>query len=358
MPGRPRRAAPRRARAGDRRPGSRAGFAISVCSASISSERNSMTSPVSRLIRWSWCSRGAPLVAGAAVPELETLDDALGLEELDGAVDRRQRDAVVDRGGAAVQLDHVRMVRGLAEDAGDDPALAGHAQAFGAAGALDARCRSGGQVSLRVRPSRAPRRRSLLRVGIRSAAGPVHRSLEGPAHGDGGGAAAVRPGVVALPPADLAEAAAAIKRRAPGALPSSTSRWTRAHARPARGVWRWWREERARMAAAARPAAIATERISASSAALRDRMKPAGSTAAAEEEPIGEDVPLGERALEFERVPGPGEGLGMDLGEPRGVAARQRRDPGGGRRGGTASPAASSARQPAGPAGRASGPRR
>ena len=77
------------------------------------------------------------LVAGPAVPELETLDDAFGLEELDGAVDGRQRDAVVDRGGAAVQLDHVRVIRGLVEDAGDDPALAGHAQAFGAAGALE-----------------------------------------------------------------------------------------------------------------------------------------------------------------------------------------------------------------------------
>ena len=52
-------------------------------------------------------------------------------------VHRRQRDAVVDRGGAAMELDDVRVIRGLAEDPGDDPALAGHAQAFGPAGALE-----------------------------------------------------------------------------------------------------------------------------------------------------------------------------------------------------------------------------
>ena len=80
---------------------------------------------------------GRLLVAGAAVAEIEPLDDALGLEELHGAVDRRERDALVDRRRAAVQLDDVGMVRGLIEDAGDDPALAGHAQAALAAGALD-----------------------------------------------------------------------------------------------------------------------------------------------------------------------------------------------------------------------------
>ena len=69
-----------------------------------------MTSPVARSIEVVVVLARRALVAGAAVPELEPLDDALGLEELDRAVDRRERDAVVDRGGAAVELDHVRMV--------------------------------------------------------------------------------------------------------------------------------------------------------------------------------------------------------------------------------------------------------
>jgi len=40
-------------------------------------------------------------------------------------------------GRAAVKLDYVRMVLGLAEHARDDPPLSRHPEAAGAAGALD-----------------------------------------------------------------------------------------------------------------------------------------------------------------------------------------------------------------------------
>src|SRR3712207_4330424 len=61
------------------------------------------------------------LVPGSPIPEIEALDDALGLEELDGPVNRRKRDSVIDGGGATVELNHVWMVLGLGKDARDDP---------------------------------------------------------------------------------------------------------------------------------------------------------------------------------------------------------------------------------------------
>ena len=77
------------------------------------------------------------LVARAPVAEIEPLEDAFGLEQLHGAIDGGERDAVVHLRRAPVQLHHVRMVLGGIEHLRDDPALAGHAQALLAAGALD-----------------------------------------------------------------------------------------------------------------------------------------------------------------------------------------------------------------------------
>ena len=87
---------------------SRAVRAISACRRSISSERNSITSPVRTIDKMVMVGVGDLLVARAAFAEIVTLDDAGVLEQLHGAVDRRDRDAVVDRGAAAIKLLDVR----------------------------------------------------------------------------------------------------------------------------------------------------------------------------------------------------------------------------------------------------------
>src|SRR3954447_5663238 len=76
-------------------------------------------------------------VARAPVAEIEPLQNALGLEQLHRAIDGRERDAVVHLGRAPVQLHHVGVILGGIENSRDDPALARHAQAFVAAGALN-----------------------------------------------------------------------------------------------------------------------------------------------------------------------------------------------------------------------------
>src|SRR4051812_33211024 len=80
---------------------------------------------------------GGLLVARAAVAEIEPFDDASGLEKLHVPINGRQGDPIVDEHGAAVQLDHVGMILGLVENARDQAALAGHAQAVLLASPLD-----------------------------------------------------------------------------------------------------------------------------------------------------------------------------------------------------------------------------
>ena len=63
------------------------------------------------------------LVAGAAIAELEFVQDAGLLEELHRAVDGRDRDPRVDSGGARMELVHVGVVVGGLEHARDCAAL-------------------------------------------------------------------------------------------------------------------------------------------------------------------------------------------------------------------------------------------
>ncbi len=68
-------------------------------------------------------------------------------------------------------------------------------------------------------------------------------------------------------------------------------------------------------------------RISASSAARRERMKPVRLAAAPDEQPVGEGAALGQKALELQGAPSAREGAAVDRGEAGGVARVQRRDP-------------------------------
>ena len=78
------------------------------------------------------------LVAGAALAEIVTLDDAGILEQFDGAIDGRDRDLVVDGDTAPVQFLDVGMIDRFRKHAGDDAALLGHAHAGGGTARLDA----------------------------------------------------------------------------------------------------------------------------------------------------------------------------------------------------------------------------
>jgi hypothetical protein len=92
------------------------------------SEVNSITSPVSMSIRWSWCFWSACSKRAGTVAEGVALDRAGFLERLHRAVDGRERDAAVravraldDRGGVGMAL-------GAEQDLEDDAARLGDAQ--------------------------------------------------------------------------------------------------------------------------------------------------------------------------------------------------------------------------------------
>lgn len=74
---------------------------------------------------------GTVFIACAAIAKFQLLKNAGFLKELHRAVDRRQRNPGIQRHSAAVQLFDIGVVLGLAEDAGDQPAGGGHAQACG-----------------------------------------------------------------------------------------------------------------------------------------------------------------------------------------------------------------------------------
>lgn len=65
-------------------------------------------------------------VAGASAAEIAAFKDTLFLKKPHGPIDGGDGYATIERGGAAVELFHVRMIRSIGQDAGDDPALPGH----------------------------------------------------------------------------------------------------------------------------------------------------------------------------------------------------------------------------------------
>ncbi|VXC83947.1 hypothetical protein SPHINGOAX6_50372 [Sphingomonas sp. AX6] len=73
---------------------------------------------------------GRGFVAGAAIAEIVTVEDARFFEQAHGAIDGGDRYAGVDRGGAGIDLFHIGMVFGLGKHAGDHAALLGDAQAL------------------------------------------------------------------------------------------------------------------------------------------------------------------------------------------------------------------------------------
>src|SRR5690606_3416159 len=72
---------------------------------------------------------GRRVVAGAAIAEIVTIEDARFLEQPDGAVHRGDRDLRVDRGGTGVQRLDVGMILRVGQDPCDDTALLGDPQA-------------------------------------------------------------------------------------------------------------------------------------------------------------------------------------------------------------------------------------
>src|SRR5690606_7771096 len=72
---------------------------------------------------------GRCLIAGAAVAEVVTVENARLFEQAHGAVDGGDRNLRIDRGGPLVQLLDIGMILALRQDAGDHPPLLGYAQA-------------------------------------------------------------------------------------------------------------------------------------------------------------------------------------------------------------------------------------
>jgi hypothetical protein len=97
---------------------------------------------------------GGPPVAGMAVTEFATLDDALLLEPLHGPVDRREGDIPAPHGHAPVQLEDVRVVNRLGENLGDQAPLARQFHASGPTLRCDAVRPRSGREPLRVTGSR------------------------------------------------------------------------------------------------------------------------------------------------------------------------------------------------------------
>jgi hypothetical protein len=79
------------------------------------------------------------LVTRTATTEIAALENATLLEQTHRAIDRGNGNAAIQRGGATIQLLHVRMILGVGQNTGDHPALAGHLEPVLDADALDAR---------------------------------------------------------------------------------------------------------------------------------------------------------------------------------------------------------------------------
>ena len=76
-------------------------------------------------------------IAGPAIPEIMTLDNAGFLEQANRPVHRRQRNPVILGRGAPVQFLGIRVIFGIRQNARNDAALIGHAEAFFNADFLD-----------------------------------------------------------------------------------------------------------------------------------------------------------------------------------------------------------------------------
>ena len=69
-------------------------------------------------------------IAGAAITEFQTLDDAGFFKKLHRAIDGGDGDGVVLMDRAAIQLVDVRVILGVANDTDNDLALVGHSNAL------------------------------------------------------------------------------------------------------------------------------------------------------------------------------------------------------------------------------------